>query len=301
VAIVIAVVIAVVVIAAAVFLTRRRNGGRGTGRGTVEAPDRTGPTVAEFHVEGPVARVLFDVPLPPGDVDDVLVELLVREAVEVVRDKRHSLPMDQVERVVAAARRDGEPVELGSVALDTPGELPPPVRPELLPHLAHPGFDVFDQISDLPTTPPGLSAERETETLGSISGEVRLSREVEAGLRAQGVDPAATDACELVLGVMGLAGYETNQRSADTYDATKGGQRVFIRTVCHAPTEHPELDEHQVDRFVVDFVSSGADRGLCITEKYSPFYVYEREQREPRMRFITRERVQDFIDALTVG
>jgi len=61
------------------------------------------------------------------------------------------------------------------------------------------------------------------------------------------------------------------------------------------------LQESEVGRFVVDFLSSGADRGLLITEKFSPFEIYDRERREPRMRFITRERLQAFVDALTVG
>jgi len=100
---------------------------------------------------------------------------------------------------------------------------------------------------------------------------------------------------------MRLAGYAITERSADTMDAVRFGQRVFVRTVGHISRDHPELQESQVDRFVVDFLSSGADRGLLITEKFSPFEIYDRERREPRMRFITRERLQAFVDALTVG
>jgi hypothetical protein len=298
--IVIAVVVAVLVIGLVVFLSRR--GGSG-GRGTISvgAPDRDGPEVAEFHVSGGDARVTFDVPLPSGDIDTVLADVLIREAVEVVREKRHTLPIDEVHRVIAFGKRDGEPIEVGRVDLDTPGTLPPPMRPELLPHMSHAGFDAFDRLSDLPSTAPTLSGERKEEILEGIGPKIRLSREVEAGLRAQGLDPEQTDACDLLLGVMRLAGYAINERSADTLDAMKGGQRVFIRTVCHLSGDHPELDERQVDRFVVDFVSSGADRGLCITEKFSPFEIYDRERREPRMRFITRERLQDFVDALTVA
>ena len=47
--------------------------------------------------------------------------------------------------------------------------------------------------------------------------------------------------------------------------------------------------------------STGADKELLITEKFSPFEIYDRERREPRMRFITRERLQDFVDALVLG
>ena len=50
----------------------------------------------------------------------------------------------------------------------------------------------------------------------------------------------------------------------------------------------------------MEFVNSGADRGLLISDKFSPFGVYEREKREPRIRFVTRERLQKFIDALSL-
>ena len=53
-------------------------------------------------------------------------------------------------------------------------------------------------------------------------------------------------------------------------------------------------------QFVVEFVNSGADRGLLISDKFSPFEVYEREKREPRIRFVTRERLQKFVDALSL-
>ncbi len=52
---------------------------------------------------------------------------------------------------------------------------------------------------------------------------------------------------------------------------------------------------------MVDFMSSKADRGLLISDRYGPFEVYEREKREPRVRFVTRERLQGFVDALTVS
>ncbi len=48
-------------------------------------------------------------------------------------------------------------------------------------------------------------------------------------------------------------------------------------------------------------MNSGADRGLMVSDKFGPFEVYERERREPRVRFVTRERLQGFVDALTVG
>ncbi len=263
--------------------------------------DRSRPPVVDFHMSEGVARVHFDVPLPAGSIDSVLVDLLIREAIEVVREKSHSLPLNEVSRVIAYGRRVEGQVEVGSVELDTPGMLPPPMTMDLIPHSSRPEFDAFEKLSDLPTQRPGLADTTSADGLKPMGPDVRLPRAMEAGLRAQGLDPDATDACALVLGVMRLAGYAINQRSADTHDGLRHGQQVFLRTVCHLSTDHPELDERQVDRFVVDFISSGADRGLLITEKFSPFEIYDRERREPRMRFITRERLQAFVDALSVG
>jgi hypothetical protein len=296
------IVIAVVVVLAAVVLLSRRgsSGSGGAASVTLEA-DRSGPAVAEFHVADGSARVHFDVPLPAGDIDTVLADLLIREAVEVVREKRHTLPLGDVHRVVALGRRNGGWEEVGMVELDTPGTLPPPMVPTLLPHAHAAGFDAFEKISDLPGHAPGLADRPRGEELAALGPQVMLPAAVDAGLRAQGLDPAGADATELALGVMRLTGYAVSERSSDTYDANRAGQRVFVRTVGHGAGDHPELDESAVDRFVVDFMSSGADRGLLITEKFSPFEIYDRERREPRMRFITRERFQAFIDALAVG
>ena len=101
---------------------------------------------------------------------------------------------------------------------------------------------------------------------------------------------------------MKLTGYTvTDGQKAGTSVATRGGQRVYVRIVDHERSEHPELDEAVVRSFVVEFVESGCDRGLLVTEKFCPFEVYERERREPRVRFITRERFQHFVDALALG
>lgn len=300
---VVVIVVVVVVAAAGWWLIRRGSSTRsagGSGAGTVTT-ERSGPKVAEFHVADGTARVYFDVPLPAGDVDAVLADLLIREAVEVMREKRHSLPIGDVHRVVALGRRGGDWEQVGLVELDTPGTLPPPMVPTLLPHAHHPEFDAFDRISDLPGHAPALADRPRGEVLPPLGRELRFPATVDAGLRAQGIDPTTADATELALGVMRLAGYAVGERSAGTYDAVRTGQRVFLRTVPHDPTDHPELSESAVERFVIDFMSSGADRGLLITEKFSPFEIYDRERREPRMRFITRERLQAFIDALAVG
>lgn len=300
--VIIVVAIVVLVAVVAVLLVRRAATSPGGGAESEAAEsDQSGPSVASFHVSDGSAEVRFEVPLAAGEVDAVLADLLIREAVEVVRAKRQTLPLETVHRVIAFGRRNGEWIEIGRVELDTPGTLPPPMVPELLPHASRPSFDAFDRISDLPQSPPGLADTAAAEALSPLGPSINLPQAVEAGVRAQGLDPDAADACDLVLGVMRLSGYAISERSADTMDAVRFGQQIFVRTVAHGADDHPELEESQVDRFVVDFLGSGADRGLLITEKFSPFEIYDRERREPRMRFITRERLQGFVDALALG
>jgi hypothetical protein len=301
--VVIAVVIAVVIVAVvAAVLMRRPRADSPADAAASTAPSRALPPVAEFHVRGERALVSFDVPLPAGDVDDVLRDLLVGEAVEVVREKRHSLPIDEVTRVVALARRGDTFVEVGTVDLDTPGELPPPITPDLLPHLSRdPALDPFDAIADLPEQAPGLAGGAGRDTLEPFAAEMRLPSAVEAGLRTRGLDPAAATTGEVALGLMQLAGYLLTPAGENTYEATRAGRRALVRIVDHRPGDHPELAESEIRRFAVDFASSGTERGFLITEKYSPFEVYDRERREPRCRFITRERLQHFIDGLSLG
>jgi hypothetical protein len=40
---------------------------------------------------------------------------------------------------------------------------------------------------------------------------------------------------------------------------------------------------------------------MLITDKYGPFLIHEIEVNQPRVRFITRERIQRFIDSMALG
>lgn len=288
-----------IVLVAVVARSRGERPGREEAASAPKASDRLRPAVAEFHVTDGAARVHFDVPL--GDDDDqVLAELLGREAVEVVREKRHQLPIGDVTAVVALGRRAGEWVSVSTIRLETPGSLPPPMVSEMFPHARRTDDDLFERFADLPTQAPGVADRAKGEDLAPIASELRLPGSVSAGLRSQGIDPQSASAGDIVLGVMRVAGYQLTEVGPGTHTGSRGGQRAFVRVVDHDEGSHPELDEQAIRQFVVDFGSSGADRGLLITEKYSPFEVYERERRDGRVRFITRERIQGFVDALAV-
>ena len=258
--------------------------------------------VADFHVHDDEARVTFDVPLPDED-DPVLNDLLAEEAVEVVREKKHNLPIDNVDHIVVLAGRD--PVrEVGRARLPSTGELPPPGPTVGLSfsHIAHDPFAApFDENVDhsihydtKSDTPP--------DVLGPIRDELKLPMGLDRGLRANGVDPDALAGPDLVLALLRLFGYGVSEQAyPGSFMALKEGVATYILTENYEAGQHPELEEAVIRRFLADFSSSGADRGMLLTDKYSPFMIHEIESHQPKVRFITRERVQRFIDSMALG
>ncbi|MDP8959207.1 MAG: hypothetical protein M3N51_08425 [Actinomycetota bacterium] len=306
--VVIVVAIAVVVLAVVVSLLARvgratQDMGQASGPSDAE-PVRPRPRVAEFHVRGAEAQVFFEVPLGAGDVDEVLRDLLLHEAVEVVREKRHSLPIEGVGKVVAFGRQDGEFVQAGQMPLKQPGVLPPPEATSPLLRFGRLGYDPLEQqfASDQAGQAPGLAETAPRKELPAVGRELRIPKAIEAALRAQGIEPDRMSVGELAVGLLGLVGYMVSPGEKEsTYFATKGGIRTYLRVVPHEPGEYQELDERVVDEFFVDFISSGADRGLLVSDKFGPFAIHARERREPRVRFVTRQRLQHFVDALALN
>jgi hypothetical protein len=267
-------------------------------------PVRPRPAVSDFHVRGEEAQVFFKVPLPAEGADEVLAEVLLHEAVEVLREKRHSLPIEGVTRVAAFGHRDGEYVPVGHISLREPGVLPPPQTPSPLLQLSKLGYDPLEEqfAAERPGRAPGLAEATPRAELAPVGQELRIPRAVEAGLRSRGIEPDQMSAGQLVVALLELVGYSVVPAEREgTFFATKGGIRTYLRVVPHEAGDHLEVDERVIDEFFVDFASSGADRGLLVSDKYGPFVIHSRERREPRVRFVTRERLQHFVDALALG
>lgn len=259
--------------------------------------------VADFHVQDHQAIVTFDVPLPEED-DAVFNDLLVGEAVEVVREKRHTLPIDDVTTIVVFAGR-GERKEVGRTQLHSAGELPATpttVSGLSFAHIAHDPFAApFDEGTDHAVTYETKS-DVPADELGPLVDELKLPIGLQRGLRALGVDPQTMSAEALILNLFRMFGYSvTEQASPGSYLILKDGVSTYVLTEPHEKGSHPELSEGTCNRFVMESSSSGADRGLLITGKYSPFMIHEIESRQPSLRFITRERVQGFIDRMALG
>ncbi len=266
------------------------------------AAPRPRPPVVEFHVHDDEARVFFGV-VAPSEPDDVLNELLVGEAIEVVREKSHSLPISHVHHVVAFAKTTDGPVEMGRATLDQPGVLP--VRPEIGSILnlgsiaADPLAGRFGEVS---ASVPQTVVPVKSDTLPHISKELRLPRAVSVGLRAQGIDPETMTAGSMLVGMLRLVGYLVEPGPVPrTHVASKDGLRTFIRQDDFNEGDHPEVTIEALDRFAFEFQASQTDRALYVSDKFGPFEVYDRERRDPRVRFLTRERLQSLIDGLAVS
>ncbi|HXV72333.1 MAG TPA: hypothetical protein VEB69_13165 [Acidimicrobiia bacterium] len=255
-----------------------------------------------FHVVGTEARVTFDVPLDDDD-DEVLNDLLEGEAIEVVRQKRHTLPIDDVKEIVVFAGRERKR-EVARHELPAPGELPPPLLESGMSfsNIAHDPFAAhFDEGSDLGLT-PGTAVQVPEDELPPLVDELRIPKGLDRGLRALGTDPTDLGGPEFVIALLRMFGYGVTEQAYDgSYMATKSGVSTYIETDTYKSGDYPELDEGVIRRFLANYGSSGADRGMLISDKYSPFLIHEIETNQPRVRFITRERVQRFIDSMALG
>lgn len=276
--------------------------GLSTTRDLFEAEVGHHAPVESFHVAGHEARVTFDVPLHDED-DPVLFDLLTNEAIEVVREKRHTLPIEDVTEIVVLAGRD--PVrEIARKGLPSTGELPPPAH-ELglsLAHIAHDPFAApFEEEIDHSVSYQTAVDVPEDE-LRPLRDELKLPKGLDRGLRALGTDPQQLTGPDLVLALLRMFGYRVSEQAYEgSYMALKGGTSTYIATDAYRPGQHPELEESVIRRFVADFASSGADRGMLISDKYSPFLIHEIETHQPKVRFVTRERIQRFVDSMALG
>jgi hypothetical protein len=304
--IILGVVVVVALVAGAVVAQRsqrprRRHVG---GAAVADTPTRARPKLAEFHVRGEDALVYFEVPLPPAGADDVLRDLLMRQAVEVVHEKQsHDLPMDQLLRVTAFARKDQSWAEVGTIELDQPGRLPRlDAMPDIVPHASATGFDpLADVAAQEFKVQPGVAEAGAEKGLAPIGKELRLAGTVDAALRSQGIDPETMTATDLTLALLQLGGYAVSPAGEAGYLATQAGTTTYLRVVDHEPDAYPELDESAITSFLIGFGQQPADRGLLITDKFGPFVVYDKERREPRVKFITRERLQAFVDSFVAS
>lgn len=259
--------------------------------------------VESFHVVGDEARVTFDVPLDDED-DEILNELLMAEAVEVIRQKRHTLPIDDVHHIVVFAGKD-QVREVGRSKLPSPGELPPPALEAGLSFI-HIARDPFAAPFDEERADHGVAYETRADVpedeLPPLREDLKIPKGLDRGLRAHGTDPDQLNGPDFVIALLRMFGYRvTEQAYPGSYMAIKDGVSTYIATDSYEKGEYPEVDEGVIRRFIADYGSSAADRGMLISDKYAPFMIHEIEGNQPKVKFITRERIQRFVDSMALG
>lgn len=276
------------------------------------ASQRPRPVPVDFHVRGEEAAVYFSVPLGTDEVDDVLRDLLLYESIEVFREKRgHGLPLEGVTRVVAYGRRGEDYVAVGSVDLPADGQLPEVAAPDLVPHTAVAGYDPLAHLGEHEfDIEPSVTAPDAESELGSIAGDIKLTRSTESRLRAQGVDPDDMSLEDLTLGLLGMSGYRLSVVRAgfqtadgskgDVYIADRAGDRTLLAILPHRSGEYPEVSERVINQFVVSVAEQSPQRAFLVTDKFGPYVMYEKERRDARVRFVTRERLQTFVDGFAL-
>jgi len=276
----------------------------------VAEPEELAPALVDFHVHGEEAQVHFGVPLGEP-VGPVLRDLLFHAAVDVLDEKReHGLPLEGIRRIRVFGQRDGAAAEVGTVDLPGDGGLPEIRAPELLPRAAFPGYDPLAHLGEhAPEAPPGVVERIPTEELPSWREELQIPMALEVALRTQGIDPATAGLTDVVVGLFRAAGYaltvvahglELPGARADVFRARRSEDDILLAVVPHRSGEYPELGEAIVQRFLVWFGEQSPARALLVTDKYGPYLIYEKERREPRCRFVTRERLQAFVDGFVL-
>jgi hypothetical protein len=290
------IVLGIAAILYGVFGGRKKIGSRadtaGGGSTAADLVAGSGPAVTGFHVEGDEARVSFDVTLPEGGAGELLQNTLMVAARAFVAEKKLTLPMESVTRVSSVV--DGEVVATQDV---------------WVPEHAAEGFaeDKTDSVSGDPMGDrpeikvSNVEVPPVPDELWQLAANLDLPRSVDTGLREAGIDPEAVDAPEMIRGVFSHKGYSISDKGDSAYVASKGGETIYVYDVPHAGESHPELDEGDIRVFCAAAASARTDKAILVTAKYAPFSIYALEKANPDLRFISRERIQEFITQLTMS
>ncbi len=304
----------VIIIIAVGFVAFLVNAMKGAGKNierklTAEAPvaRRPMPIVSEFHVKGDTAHTVFAVPLGDAEAGQHLVELLCATAVEYLRDKAlDGLPLEDVHRIEVSAMRGASPEVLCTLDLPDAGVLPD--RDDRV--LSEPPHDPIAAVHSVIADATVTSQSDSGIALEPVAQAVKLSGPTDAHLRSIGVDPSTMDLDDLVLGLLRISGYDvhvgrtgmaglTGVRggTAGIYGLTRDGKSTMLVILTHGEGSHPELEDSVLAKFAVQLAQTNPDQAILVTDKYSPYSMYEREKRDKRCVYITRERLQAFVDS----
>jgi hypothetical protein len=267
------------------------------------------PEVTDFHVKGDTAAMVFNVPLGESEAGQHLVDLLTAAGVEHMRELvEDGLPLDGVARVTVSAMRNGTPEQIGTFELPEVGMLPSTTDMPVLQAVEHDPVAVLAAVvADESVT----SAPTSTGTLEPVSSFLELTGPCEARLRAAGVDTSTMSHSDLCHGLLRIGGYVINDATpqaslasapdAEVFSVTRAGQRLQIVVLSHVEGDYPEVDDRVLAELAILAASPNVDKVMLVTDKFSPYSMYDREKRSDSVVFVTRERLQAFVDSFGLG
>ena len=305
-------IIAIIVLAAivgVVLVVRNSSAKSSAGAESGRAPEASRsahfpqPVVTDFHVKGSTATTVYEVPLGDAPAGNHLIEILSAAAVEFVRGKQRSgLPLDGVAKIDVYAMRGTEPEKVGSVELPSVGTLPEPMTVSTIAE-GDPIGSVAEVVADTRVSAPSTGEGR----LEPVASFVQLTGPVEARLRSIGVDTSSMSLRDLAIGLMQIGGYDLQVgrpgfrtgglAEAEVYRTAKAGRTSTIVILPHLEGDYPEVEERQISELAVAASQIDTNQLILITDKYGPYAMYERERRTDKLVFVTRERLQTFVDS----
>lgn len=301
------VVLVLIVVLTVIGLYLRSRGGGVSQRSVASAIPTPSSALSDvdFKVEGATAHVYFDTHIPAEGADDVLAGLMGREAMRVFEEKAGHLPLEAVKHVAAHGHQGDETVQVTTVDVKQPVEMD---------HMDVPSDDdvvLAAEVESLSDDPLAVLHEMEfgrgsgyrggSDDLPPLSSELEIPAKVVDAVAGSAGSIAGMSLQDFITGLLRTAGYEVNAAPDGTGTARKGGVSTYLEFVEHAAGSHPELDDVSVDAFIVKFMSSGAARGMLFTPKFGPYAIYEKERRNDKVKYMTRERLQAFVDSVAMG
>ena len=267
------------------------------------------PLVADFHVAGDTAITKFEVPLGDAAPGQHLIDLLAIAAVEFLGKKqREGLPLGAVAKIDVQAMRGTGFESISIVELPKVGQLP---SKRDMGSVVTAADDPIAAIAAV-VADSSVTAQPSTgEDLAPVGSFIQLGGPTEASLRAIGVEPADMSLADLALGLFRIGGYEvqvgrsgfrvTAASEADIYMVSKAGKRSTVVLLPHTPGSYPEVGDRVFSELAVAAGQIDTGNMLLITDKFGPYSMYERERRDKRVVFVTRERLQAFVDSFGLG
>lgn len=304
------IIIAVVILAAAIYAIKAFSQS-GVGAAPKASQQKTGtgfslrPEVTDFHVKGDTASMVFNVPLGDSDAGQHLIDLLSLASIEHLRElAADGLPLDGVARIAVSAVRDGEPEQVTVVELPEVGTLPAHSDMSDLHPVEH---DPVAVLAAVVADESVKSAPTSSGALEPVSQFLELTGPSEARLRSVGVDTSAMSHSELCRGLLRIGDYVINDAApqaslatapdAEVFSVTRAGQRLQVVVLSHVEGDYPEVDDRVLAELAVMASQANVDKVMLITDKFSPYSMYDRERRSDAVMYVTRERLQAFVDS----